>query len=150
MTLLTLTAYLLALAVLAYVSITDIRERRIPNRVMFPALAVALILALLRTDRWWLLLGGLLAGALMLVPVFLYGLENAGGGDVKLAAFLGLVLGWPTVIYALALAFVSAALFGAVGVALRRLSRRSTVAFAPFMALGWLAGAAITILGGGV
>jgi len=129
---------LAAAAVLVYVSITDIRERRIPNKVMFPALAVALLVALARPERWSLLLGGLLAGGLLLIPALIYGVAKAGGGDVKLALFIGLVLGWPEVFPALLIAFVSATLFALGGMLFRRLSRKSLIAFGPFLAFGGL------------
>ena len=49
-----LNAFLLAVAaaVLVYVSISDIRERRIPNRVMLPALLVALLQMEQRIDQF--------------------------------------------------------------------------------------------------
>jgi leader peptidase (prepilin peptidase)/N-methyltransferase len=133
-----------AAVVLVIVSITDIRTRRIPNVVMFPALGVALAAALARPDRVGLLLGGLAAGGLLLIPTLIYGLERAGGGDVKLGLFIGLVLGWPTVLLALFVAFASAALFAVGGMLLRRLSRRSVIAFGPFLALGGLVALALT------
>jgi Flp pilus assembly protein protease CpaA len=139
---------LAAALVLVYVSITDIRERRIPNKVMFPALALAFVLALLRDERWSLLLGGLLAGGLLLLPTLIYGLEKAGGGDVKLGLFIGLVLGWPLVLPALILAFLSATVFAIGGMLARRISRRSVIAFGPFLALGGLVAGALSILGG--
>lgn len=142
----TLTLMLAAAAVLVYVSITDIRERRIPNRVMFPALLAALLVALARSERWSLLLGGLVAGALLALPTLIYGLEKAGGGDVKLGLFIGLVLGWPAILPALGLAFVSAALFAASGMLLRRLSWRSVIAFGPFLSLGGLLVGALLVL----
>jgi leader peptidase (prepilin peptidase)/N-methyltransferase len=135
-----------AAAVLVYVSITDIRERRIPNRVMLPALAVALLAALARPDRWPLLLGGLIAGGLLLLPTFLYGLEKAGGGDVKLGLFVGLILGWPAIIPALMLAFIGAALFALGGVLLHKISRHSVIAFGPFLAFGGLVVGAIAAI----
>lgn len=127
---------LLAALVLVYVSITDMCERRIPNRIMFPALACALLLALIQPERWSLLLGGVLAGVVLLLPALLYGLDKAGGGDVKLALFLGLVLGWPNVFLALVIAFASAFLFSVGGILLGRLSRHSLIAFGPFLAFG--------------
>jgi Flp pilus assembly protein protease CpaA len=139
---------LAAALVLVYVSITDIRERRIPNKVMFPALALAFTFALLRPERWSLLLGGLLAGGLLLLPTLIYGLEKAGGGDIKLGLFIGLVLGWPLVLPALVLAFLSATLFALGGMLVRRISRRSVIAFGPFLALGGLVIGALAIFGG--
>lgn len=141
-----LTLMLAAAAVLVYVSITDIRERCIPNRVMFPALLTALLVALARPERWSLLMGGLVAGALLVLPTLIYGLEKAGGGDVKLGLFIGLVLGWPAILPALGLAFVSATLFAAGGMLLRRLSWRSVIAFGPFLSLGGLMVGALLVL----
>jgi Flp pilus assembly protein protease CpaA len=139
--------YAAATAVLVSVSVTDIRERRIPNRVMAPALAVAFVAALVRPERGSLLLGGIIAGGLLLLPVLLFGLERAGGGDVKLALFVGLVLGWPLVLPALLIAFVVAACFALIALALRRVTRRSTVAFGPFLALGAVVAGALTTIG---
>ena len=127
-----------ASAVLIAVSITDIRERRIPNAIMFPALAIALIVALSSPARWSYLAGGLFAGLLLLIPTFIYGLERAGGGDVKLAAFIGLILGWPAIIPALLCAFAGASLFAFGGMIARRLTLRSSIAFGPFLAFGGL------------
>jgi prepilin signal peptidase PulO-like enzyme (type II secretory pathway) len=146
MAILTTVAVCAALAVLVYVSVTDIRERRIPNKVMFPALAVALTVALSRPERWSLLLGGLLAGALLLLPTFIYGLERAGGGDVKLALFIGLLLGWPGVLPALFIAFAAACLFALGGMLLRRINVRSVIAFGPFLALGAVVVGAMSLL----
>jgi Flp pilus assembly protein protease CpaA len=134
-----------AALVLLYVAATDIYERRIPNRVMFPALACALALALLQPERWSLLLGGVLAGGVLLLPAVLYGLEKAGGGDVKLALFLGLVLGWPHIFLALVLAFSSALLFSIGGLMLGRLSRHSLIAFGPFLSFGGLVAGIVSL-----
>lgn len=146
MDMLTLVAVGAALAVLVYVSFTDIRERRIPNKVMFPALAVALTVALMRPERWSLLLGGVVAAALLLLPTFIYGLERAGGGDVKLALFIGLLLGWPSIVPALFVAFAAACLFALGGMALRRINMRSVIAFGPFLALGAVVAGALQVL----
>ncbi|MGQ9482260.1 prepilin peptidase [Chloroflexus sp.] len=105
---------------------------------MFPALLTALLIALARPERGSLILDGLVAGTLLVLPTLIYGLERAGGGDVKLRLFIGLVLGWPAIIPALALAFVSATLFAAVVMLLHRLSWRSVIAFGPFLSLGGL------------
>lgn len=81
--------WLLACALAA--SVTDVRERRIPN----PIVAVCA----LATPAWvaagvlsWsdAVLGGALLGGLLLVPALL---GTAGMGDAKLAAALGLGIG---------------------------------------------------------
>lgn len=70
----------------------DARERRIPNRLTFPAAVIGLLLSSL--NGWHGLasgLEGLLAGfALLIVP---YLLQVQGAGDVKLLAALGAFVG---------------------------------------------------------
>lgn len=79
-----------ALAVAALCSVSDIRRGIIPNRLTLPLLALGLALSIFRgwPGMVWSLAGGVLAGAMMCLP----GLRGYGG-DVKLAAGLGLWLG---------------------------------------------------------
>jgi leader peptidase (prepilin peptidase)/N-methyltransferase len=60
-------------------------------------------------------------------------------GDVKLAALLGLYLGWlswPAVAYGAAAGFVVQALAALVLLALRRVTRKAELPFGPAMLLG--------------
>ncbi|NOK62382.1 MAG: leader peptidase (prepilin peptidase) / N-methyltransferase [Chloroflexi bacterium AL-W] len=137
---------ILAIPVLIYVSFTDIRERRIPNRVMFPALAVAFTVAMIRPERGSLLLGGLIMCGIMLIPSLVLGKRTIGGGDVKLAFFLGLILGMPTAFWAILVTYLIALVYASIGLILGRLKIRSKVAFAPFLALGSVIMGTLTIL----
>ena len=78
------------LAVLCYY---DCRYRKLPNFLTFGLMTVAAVWRL-GYGGWPLLLnglaGGLLAGAFLLLPFYLRG---AGGGDVKMLAACGTVLG---------------------------------------------------------
>ncbi|CAG1772578.1 partial leader peptidase (prepilin peptidase) / N-methyltransferase, partial [uncultured bacterium] len=62
--------------------------------------------------------------------------ETMGFGDVKLLALLGVMLGWPKLVMAFAIAVVLGAL---IGLALRFSSRRLFVPFGPFLVAGALA-----------
>lgn len=74
-------------------SYTDIRWRRIPNYLTFPAIGIGLALSL-ATGGW---LGLLLSlGGTLLAPsilVLAHGGKGPGMGDIKLAAALGALLG---------------------------------------------------------
>ena len=123
--------------VMAAASYVDLRERRIPNRIMYPSIAFALGAAGIYPG--WLsgLAGGAAAGLVLTIPVLVYGPERAGIGDVKLALFVGLVLGLNASLYnAIFIAFASAALVGVVGILLGRLHLRSPLPFGPFLSLG--------------
>ncbi len=84
-------------------------------------------------NRLW---GVLAAGIPIALLVFGTRGRGMGMGDLKLAAVLGLLFGWPAALFVLFLAFVTGAAFGLVGI-LRGVSRmKSAVAFGPFLALG--------------
>lgn len=71
-----------------------------------------------------------------------------GFGDVKLAFFMGLFLGYPNIIVALFLAFLSGAIIGLSAIVLGKKTLKSQIPFAPFLIAGILAvffwGGAIT------
>jgi prepilin signal peptidase PulO-like enzyme (type II secretory pathway) len=132
--------YLAYLVVLIAVAYSDLRERRIPNRIIYPAILVALG-AMFRFPGWSsALLGGVVAALVFIVPVFIYGPERAGMGDVKLAFFIGLIFGFSMTLYwAFLVGFGSAALVGLVGILLRKMHRKSLLPYGPFLALGAIA-----------
>src|SRR3990172_3567279 len=63
-----------------------------------------------------------------------------GGGDIKLAAFMGLLLGWKLLLAAFAFAILSGGLIAAVMLIIKRVSgnyeRGLKLQFGPFLALG--------------
>ncbi len=129
--------YLTYIAALVAVAYSDFRERRIPNRIIYPAILIALG-AMFHFPGWGrALLGGVAAALVFVVPVFIYGPERAGIGDVKLAFFIGLIFGFSMTLYwALLLGFGGAALVGLVGILLRKMSRKSLLPFGSFLAMG--------------
>jgi prepilin peptidase CpaA len=84
---------ILASGVAVTAAITDIRDRRIPNRLTYPAMLAGLALQFAVHGWRGLLLG--LGGGLLFGGVFLlfYLVRAMGAGDVKLAAALGCIIG---------------------------------------------------------
>jgi prepilin signal peptidase PulO-like enzyme (type II secretory pathway) len=115
----------------------DLEHHKILNRLTYPAILLALPTGPLIGDAG---LGEtLIGGGLGLLSLVLIGLAYPGGmgmGDAKLAAFIGLTVGFPQVILALLLAFVSGGIMAGTLVATRRLTRDEPIAFAPFLATG--------------
>ena len=117
---------LLVAGVLIAVSLSDVRSRRIPNRVIGPAAALALIVSPFTHARppgligvGNALLGLAIAGGifllLYLVGAILYPKRRPlGEGDVKLAALIGMALGWPDAITAILLGTLAGALIAVV------------------------------------
>jgi leader peptidase (prepilin peptidase)/N-methyltransferase len=81
-------------------------------------------------------LGFVLAGGFLLV-VGLLRKDAMGGGDVKLAALMGLILD-SKVIIALFLAFIVGAAAGILLILLKIRGRKELIPFGPFLALGGL------------
>src|SRR5690606_15210187 len=110
-----------------------------------PALGALVVLVLIEavvtgeTERMLrALLGGLALGVFY-ATLHLLSRQGMGGGDVKLAAVIGVVLawhGWQTLLLGAAAAFLLGALFAIVLMILRRASRSTRIAFGPWMILG--------------
>ena len=61
-----------------------------------------------------------------------------GMGDVKLAFFMGALLGWPNILIAFYGAFISGAVYGLAMMATGRAGKKSLVPFGPFLLFGAL------------
>lgn len=137
------------LGVGGWLVVIDARTHRLPNRIVLPTLAALLLLVTVdavATGRpepmIRALLGGVLLGGFYLV---LRAISRAGmgGGDVKLAAVIGLLLawhGWTALALGTASAFVLGALYALVLMALRRADRATRIAFGPWMIAGAVLG----------
>ncbi len=62
--------------------------------------------------------------------------KGMGGGDVKLAFFIGLVNGFPLNIVAIVLGFVIGALYSGILMLVKRKSLKDVIPFGPFLILG--------------
>jgi Flp pilus assembly protein protease CpaA len=134
-----LLADLVFVAMLAVVTVTDLAERRIPNRVLLAAIAAGLPLLIL-ADPASLpgRLGAALAGGGVFLGIALARPGSFGLGDVKLIAAMGLFLG-EAVFAAILIALLGGSLFGLAWFAREgRLAAKRTLPLAPFLALGGL------------
>ena len=127
--------------VLVQVIFFDFEHRLILDRVMFPAMALALVVSLFGHPWWAGIATGLAAGLLFLLLALagaaLFKADALGFGDVKFALFMGLLLGWPYTAQALFLGVFLAGLVG-VGIIIWRRSARGTLAYGPYLATGAL------------
>lgn len=128
-----------------WLTVVDARTHRLPNRIVLPTLVIVLALAgvdaaatgqasaLIRALLGMVILGGFYA------VLRLRGREGMGGGDVKLAAVIGVVLGWhgwQQLAVGAASAFVLGALYATALIVLRRANGSTRIAFGPWMIIG--------------
>ncbi len=150
----------LVFTVYALISVIDIEHRLILWRTVWVSALVLLGVAVLRPTMGWekSLIGGAVGFGLVFL-MFLVGQGYAawvarrrgqpldevafGGGDVNLAALVGLTAGWPGVIFALLIGVGIGGIF-AIGLVLVQLLRgrydpHQPIAYGPFLAIGALA-----------
>lgn len=133
---------LFMVTVLLIVSVIDLREQIIPNKIILPSMAIALAavgtIALFRGDAGYIYdkLLGFAAGGVPLGLLALAIPKGMGMGDAKLAAFTGLFLGWRSQVIAFFFAFLLGAIAGVAMMAAGKKGRKSRIPFGPFLALG--------------
>ncbi len=129
--------------------VIDLEHTIIPNKIVYPAMLVALGMAPfwsemeIITDFWpdleiaASLFGGSVAFGLMLLPAIVYR-GGMGWGDVKMAALIGLVVGFPLVFAALFITIITGGLTAVILLLLRLKGRKEGIPFGPFLSLGAL------------
>jgi leader peptidase (prepilin peptidase)/N-methyltransferase len=123
----------------------DLAVHRLPDRVVFPSLAVvaaAWLADAVVLGSWEALLRAVLGGLVVFAAAVAAALISPGGmgfGDVKLLGLLGLVLGWfgwSVLGLGVVLGFLVGALGTVVLLVLRRAGWRTEVALGPSLLLG--------------
>lgn len=124
----------------------DLEHRLILNKIVYPAAVVALITAVFLPQPGIVnsVIGGAIGLAFLLLPALVYP-QGMGWGDVKMAALIGLVTGFPLVLVALLVAVLSGGLVGGILFLLKIKKRKEAIPFAPFLSLATIA----TLLWGG-
>ncbi|MCW2700254.1 MAG: peptidase prepilin type [Blastococcus sp.] len=140
-----LPAYLFLAGSAVLLAVIDLQHHKLPNRVVLPSIAVGAVLltgAAAGEQAWPALLRAGGAGTVLFAVYLVLALispRSLGMGDVKLAALLGLYLGWlgwGAVVLGAAAGFAVQALVALVLLAGRRVSLRGELPFGPAMLLG--------------
>ena len=127
-------------ALLIVFLVIDLERGTILDRVSYPAIAVALLFALWIPEHTLpqMLIGGLIAfGSLMAIELLFP--ARKGKGIAKLAAFIGLALGYPDIWVALLLTLVVGVLITGALVLAKKMNHRDPIAMGPFLAVGAIA-----------
>ena len=134
---------LVYVSLLTVIFVIDIEHQLILDRVVFPGMVLALAFAVFNPAlggdagaRFISTISGGAAGlGVMLLP-FLISRGGMGFGDVKMAALMGLMTGFPKVLIALFLSIMLGGLVAMILLTLRIKKRREAVPFGPFLAIG--------------
>jgi len=133
----------------ALLVVVDLADYRLPDVVVLPlygVLAVLLTLVAWTQDRWPDLVRAAIVAVVMFVLYFVMAMfaSDLGFGDVKLSAVAGGFLGWFGITQAVAgflLAWVLMAVVGLVLLLFRRIGRKASLPFGPYLIAGSVIGA---------
>jgi leader peptidase (prepilin peptidase)/N-methyltransferase len=129
-------------AVLVQVIFFDLEHLLVLDRVLLPSAVAALLLSLVTPGLGIVpaVLTGLVTGLVFLaiaeVGALVFKAEAMGYGDVKLAAFLGLILGPRPTFTAVVLGVILAGVVAVGLLALRLRGMRDAISYGPFLAAG--------------
>ncbi|TAK05567.1 prepilin peptidase [Patescibacteria group bacterium] len=123
-----------AIVVLVQIFLYDLWFGYILDQVTLPAIAVFLLWNLaLGVPLPMLLIGAAVGGGFFLLQYVISGGKWIGGGDIRLGALMGVLLGWPLVLVALFIAYLSGGAVGAVLLASKRKTVGSQIPFGTFL-----------------
>jgi len=120
--------------------VIDIEHHLVLNRIVFPAIAIALLAAALLPG--YEIVPAAIGGAVgfgMLMPLAYFFPGAMGMGDVKLAALIGLLVGFPQVFVAVLAGFVIGGIVAGILLATKRKRRKDPLPLAPFLTAGLIA-----------
>ena len=121
--------------------VIDLEHHLILNRLVYPGLVVALLVSIFLSHLEVVptIADSALGGAIGLGLFLLITIVSRGGmgwGDVKMAALIGLVVGYPNVFVALLLAVVAGGLVAGLSLVFKAKSRKQGIPFGPFLSVG--------------
>lgn len=132
-------------------AVIDLEHGLILNKIVYPAIGISLLLSpfwpslgfarpfLGGTGMLYSALSSISGGLIFAGLLFVIALIWSGGmgwGDVKMAALIGLIVGFPYVLMAMMLSFISSGVIAILLLALRVRSRKEAIPFGPFLSLG--------------
>ncbi|WP_047155103.1 prepilin peptidase [Aneurinibacillus tyrosinisolvens] len=131
---------LLFVSLLVIITVSDLAYRIIPDKVVFPFLALFLILRFFihPHESYVSHLIGMVLGFTVFLLVAIVSRGGMGGGDIKLFAVVGLFLGYPLLLLTILLSTLFGALYGILLIVFVEAGRKTEVPFGPFIAIGSL------------
>ncbi|OGY53761.1 MAG: hypothetical protein A3A24_02515 [Candidatus Buchananbacteria bacterium RIFCSPLOWO2_01_FULL_46_12] len=120
---------------LVVIFLYDLKYYLILDRVTIPAAVLAILLNyFIGADLSNLFLAGLVGAAFFGLQYFVSGGRWVGGGDIRLGALMGLMLGWPLLVAALFISYLSGAVIGLILIGFGKKKMSSQLPFGAILA----------------
>lgn len=126
--------------VLMYIFVYDLRYQYILDRSTLPAILLIGVFHLIRSPELWhlYLIGCIVGGGFFLLQFIVSKGTWIGGGDIRLGALMGILLGWKLLLVALLVAYVVGAVVSLVLVAMKKKTLASTTPFGTYLSAATL------------
>jgi len=137
--------YFAFIASLLIVTFIDLDHRIIPDSITLPGIPICLAASLVLSDTTFVdsILGIIAGGGSLFLVAWTYNLitkkEGMGGGDIKLLAMIGAIIGWKGVLFTIFVSSLVGTLTGLAVMAQTRKGMKLAVPFGPFLSIGSIA-----------
>lgn len=127
------------ISLLVIIFISDLTYMLIPNKILlFFTVVFLFIRVFIPFDPWWGGIAGAIVGFGIPLLIAIVSKGGMGGGDIKLFALIGFVMGIKGVILAFLFSAFFGAFFGVIGMMLGLVKRCKPIPFGPFIVIGTL------------
>lgn len=137
--------YLFIISSLIAILFIDLRHKIIPDIIVFPAILVSIFSVSIFSTIFNVqpsifnsFLSAFGSSAFFLALFLITRGRGMGFGDVKLAFLMGLFLGFPKIVVALYVAFLTGAFVSLILIVRRKVGLKSAIPFGPFLVIGTL------------
>jgi leader peptidase (prepilin peptidase)/N-methyltransferase len=139
-------------SILIVLCVSDLQYRLLPNRIVYPSIVLFAVYRVFvhPLPLWEYALGFVVGGGMLWIVSWVSIRMNRpamGGGDIKLMAALGLLLGAEQTLFIVLLSSLLGLLSGIALIAAKRMSRQTFLPFGPFIAgaalISWVYGDSI-------
>ncbi len=137
--------YFVFIACLIVITFIDLDHRIIPDVITLPGIPIFFLLALavpdvaLKDSLIGLLVGGGSLWAVALLYKWLTGKDGMGGGDIKLLAMMGALIGWQGVLFTIFISSAVGSVTGLLVMLIQKGNLKLAIPFGPFLAIGGVA-----------
>lgn len=132
--------YIIEFSFLIGIFFYDLMYKEIPDRLSLPAIAIAIAGRLmLGITPLTILIGGVAIFLFFAIQFFLSRGNWVGGGDLRLGALIGVLLGWQLGLLALVIAYLLGAIVSLILLIRKKVTRKSAIPFGPFLVTGTIA-----------
>ncbi len=134
--------YFIFIAALIVIIYIDIDHKIIPNRITLPGIPICFLFSFVLPEMSPIdsLIGILAGGGSLFLVDWVYKAvtkkHGMGGGDIKLLAMIGAIIGWKGVLFTIYMSSIVGTLAGLMVIVYRKKNLKFAIPFGPFLSIG--------------